>query len=50
MEKIETGKKELLIKMLNNEIYEFCKDCPSWSDSDCKRNPYTEGCLKDKLQ
>lgn len=47
MEKIEIGGKETLLEMLNNEIYEFCKDCPAWSGSDCKRNLYTDGCLKE---
>ena len=25
-----------------------CSKCPAWSGTDCIRNPYTEGCLKDK--
>lgn len=29
-------------------IETFCKDCKAWSGSDCTRNPYTEGCLKDE--
>lgn len=29
-------------------IENFCKDCKAWSGSDCTRNPYTEGCLKDE--
>lgn len=29
-------------------IETFCKGCPAWSGSDCTRNPYTEGCLKDE--
>lgn len=29
------------------EIKKFCQDCPAWSGTDCTRNPYTEGCLKD---
>ena len=49
MNNIEIGKKELLLNILNKEIYDFCHDCPAWSGSDCTRNPYTEGCLKDKL-
>lgn len=43
---IERGQDGLL-KLLNQEIYEFCKDCLAWSGSDCTRNPYTDGCLKD---
>lgn len=43
---IERGQ-EGLLKLLNKEIYEFCKDCSAWSGSDCTRNPYTDGCLKD---
>ena len=30
------------------EIEALCKDCPAWSGTDCTRNPYTDGCLKDK--
>ena len=48
-QKIEIGKRELLLKLLNQEIYEFCKDCPAWSGSDCTRNPYTDGCLKNNV-
>lgn len=40
------SKKRRLTKMTN--IENFCKDCPAWSGSDCTRNPYTEGCLKDE--
>ena len=43
---IERGQ-EGLLKALNQEIYEFCKDCPAWSGKDCTRHPYEEGCLKD---
>ena len=39
---------EGLLKLLNQEIYEFCKDCPAWSGKDCTRHPYEEGCLKDE--
>ena len=46
-QKIEIGKKELLLELLNKEIYEFCKDCSAWSGKDCTRHPYEEGCLKD---
>ena len=47
-QKIELGGKETLLEMLNKEIYDFCKDCPAWSGSDCTRHPYEEGCLKDE--
>ena len=40
------SKKRKLTKMTN--IENFCKDCKAWSGSDCTRNPYTEGCLKDE--
>lgn len=30
------------------EVETMCKDCPAWSGTDCTRNPFTEGCLKDK--
>lgn len=29
--------------------FEDCKKCPAWSGTDCTRNPYTEGCLDDKV-
>ena len=29
--------------------FEKCKECPAWSGTDCTRNPYTEGCLDDKV-
>lgn len=46
--KIEIDRgQESLLKLLNQEIYEFCKDCPAWSGKDCTRHPYEEGCLKD---
>ena len=28
---------------------EKCRKCPAWSGTDCTRNPYTEGCLDDKV-
>lgn len=28
---------------------ERCRKCPAWSGTDCTRNPYTEGCLDDKV-
>lgn len=48
--KIEIDRgQESLLKLLNQEIYEFCKDCPAWSGKDCTRHPYEEGCLKDSV-
>ena len=29
--------------------FEECKKCLAWSGTDCTRNPYTEGCLDDKV-
>lgn len=29
--------------------FEKCRKCPAWSGIDCTRNPYTEGCLDDKV-
>lgn len=29
--------------------FEKCRKCPAWSGTDCTRNPYTEGCLDDKV-
>lgn len=29
--------------------FEECIKCPAWSGTDCTRNPYTEGCLDDKV-
>ena len=40
--------REGLLKALNQEIYEFCKDCPAWSGKDCTRQLYEEGCLRNK--
>lgn len=34
-------------KNIFNEIKEQCGDCKAWSGTDCTRNPYTQGCLKD---
>ena len=42
------GSQKGLLKALNQEIYEFCKDCPAWSGKDCTRHPYEEGCLKEE--
>ena len=32
------------------KIDEFaeCRNCTAWSGTDCTRNPYTQGCLKDE--
>ena len=35
---------------LMNEIEEQCGKCKAWSGTDCTRNPYTQGCLKDEKQ
>ena len=37
-------------KTLLNEIKKQCGDCEAWSGTDCTRNPYTQGCLKDEKQ
>ena len=29
--------------------FEKCRKCPAWSGTDCTKNPYTEGCLDDKV-
>ena len=29
--------------------FEKCRKCLAWSGTDCTRNPYTEGCLDDKV-
>ena len=29
--------------------FEECRKCPAWSGTDCTKNPYTEGCLDDKV-
>ena len=43
------GSQEGLLKALNQEIYEFCKDCPAWSGKDCTMQHYEEGCLRNKI-
>ena len=32
------------------KIDEFakCRNCTAWSETDCTRHPYTQGCLKDE--
>ena len=37
-------------KNIMDEIKEQCGDCEAWSGTDCTRNPYTQGCLKDEKQ
>ena len=42
------------IKHLNTIVerldeFEKCRKCLAWSGTDCTRNPYTEGCLDDKV-
>ena len=41
-----------LLKEYEKQLDEFadCKTCSAWSGSDCTRNPYTEGCLKEKTK
>lgn len=47
--KIEIDRgQEGLLKLLNQEIYEFCRDCLAWSGKDCTRHPYEEGRLRNK--
>ena len=40
---------EGLLKALNQEIYEFCKDCPAWSGKDCTMQHYEDGRLRNKI-
>lgn len=46
---------ETIVEALYNAGYrkidefENCRKCPAWSGTDCTRNPYTEGCLDDKV-
>lgn len=41
-----------LLKEYEKQLDEFadCKTCSAWSGSDCTRNPYTEGCLKEETK
>lgn len=41
-----------LLKEYEELLDEFadCKTCSAWSGSDCTRNPYTEGCLKEETK
>lgn len=36
--------------MTIKEIIESCKGCKAWSGTDCTRNIYTQGCLKDSYK
>ena len=38
------------VNELMNEIKKQCGDCEAWSGTDCTRNPYAQGCLKDEKQ
>ena len=47
--KIEiTAPQEKDFETIMSEIKEKCGDCEAWSGTDCTRNPYTQGCLKDE--
>lgn len=41
-----------LLKEYEEQLDEFadCKTCSAWSGSECTRNPYTEGCLKEETK
>ena len=46
--------KDTAVKLYNAgyrkiDDFEECRKCPAWSGTDCVRNPYTEGCLDDKV-
>lgn len=43
----EKEKDNAIIYKLMGKIKSFCLGCEAWSGTDCIRNPYTEGCLKD---
>ena len=30
------------------DMFAECRNCTAWSGTDCTRNPYTQGCLKDE--
>lgn len=30
------------------DLFAECRNCTAWSGTDCTRNPYTQGCLKDE--
>lgn len=49
-----TARKEATEAIYNTDYhkvdeFEECRKCPAWSGTDCTRNPYTEGCLDDKV-
>lgn len=47
--KIEiTAPQEKDFETIMSEIKEKCGDCEAWSGTDCTRNFYTQGCLKDE--
>lgn len=47
--KIEiTAPQEKDVETIMSEIKEQCGNCEAWSGTDCTRNPYTQGCLKDE--
>ena len=39
-------KPEELKKLMTQKEHD-CSDCHAWSGTDCKNNPYLDGCLKD---
>lgn len=41
-----------VLKEYEEQLDEFadCKTCSAWSGSECTRNPYTEGCLKEETK
>ena len=51
---VSTAKIEITVpqekdfKTIMSEIKEKCGDCEAWSGTDCTRNFYTQGCLKDE--
>ena len=42
--------KQKPIEEIIKELHEWCKGCPAFSGTDCTRNPYTEGCLREKQE
>lgn len=48
IEAFERAKPLSGIKNIVQEAERECGDCLAWSGTDCTRNPYTDGCLKDK--
>lgn len=39
-----------MAKKMIKKIKEYCGDCSAWSGTDCTRNPYAQGCLKEKIE